>query len=352
MTPTPIRNRPVRTVVVGYGMAGRGFHCHLVRRAPGLALHAVVSRNPETRARIAAEQGCRTFADFAEACADPETDLVILATPNSTHAELAVQAMDAGKHVVTDKVACTSLADCDRMIETAARNRVFLSVFQNRRWDGDYLTVRQLMADGTLGDVRWVEMAWQSFGAWGGWRGRADMGGGKFLDLGAHLIDQLCLLFPQAVETVYCRMHHDLPTTDTESEALLVATFAGGATGVVDCSSLAAIRKPRFYVRGTRATYQKFGLDPQEAAMFAGDIDAASEDPATYGRLNDGKAESTVPTLAGRWRSYYENIAAVLHGEAEPLVRMAEVRRAIGVLEAGRQSARRQAVVRVNLPPA
>ena len=343
---TPIPGRPVRTVVVGYGMAGRGFHCYLVKLAPGLKLHGVVSRSAETRARIVAEQGCKVYAEFAEALGDPEVDLIVLATPNSTHAEMAVQALNAGKHVVTDKVACTSLADCDRMIEASRRNRLFLSVFQNRRWDGDYLTVRKLMADGKLGELRWVEMAWQTFGAWGGWRGRVDMGGGKFLDLGAHLVDQLCLLFPQAIETVYCRMHHDLAVTDTESEAFVVVTFAGGGTGVVDCSSLAAIGKPRFYVRGTQGTYQKFGLDPQERAMFAGNIDGAAEDAATFGRLHDGKAEATVPTVPGRWRSYYENVAAVLHGEAEPLVRMTEVRRAIAVLDAGFRSARSGEVVR------
>jgi scyllo-inositol 2-dehydrogenase (NADP+) len=263
---------------------------------------------------------------------------------------LTIQALQAGKHVVTDKVMCLTLDECDRMIAAAEASDRLLTVFQNRRFDGDYLTVWKLIRDGTLGDVRWMEMAWQGFGAWGGWRGQAAMGGGKYYDLGAHLVDQLCMFFPQAVESVYCRMHHDLPATDTESEALLVVTFEGGMTGVVDTSSLAAIRKPRFYVKGTAGTFQKFGVDPQEAAMFAGDIDSAVEDPANYGRFSVGKEQHVVPTLAGRWRNYYENIAAVLGGRAEPAVKLTEVRRAIAVIDAGLKSAQTGSVVRPAIP--
>jgi predicted dehydrogenase len=220
-------------------------------------------------------------------------------------------------------------------------------VFQNRRWDGDFLTIQKLIADGTLGDVRWIEMAWQGFGAWGGWRGEAAMGGGRFYDLGAHLADQLVLFFPDPIESVHCRMHHDYPNSDIESEALIVATFAGGKTGVLDLSGREAFSKPRFRVHGDKASLMKFGLDPQEKAMIAGDIDSAVEDPANYARVGDGKTEQAVATLPGRWRSYYENIAAVLTEGAEPAVKLAEVRRAISLLDAARRSAQTGEVVRL-----
>jgi scyllo-inositol 2-dehydrogenase (NADP+) len=327
-------------------MAGRGFHCYLVKLTPGLVLRGVVARKPEVRERIQAEQGCRAYESVEAALADPDVDLIVLATPNSTHADLAVQALNARKHVVTDKVMCLTLADCDRMIAAARKNNVLLSVFQNRRFDGDFLTVKKLIADGELGEVRWIEMAWQGFGAWGGWRGQSAMGGGKFFDLGAHLVDQLCLLCPARIASVYCRMHHDLPQTDTESEALLVVAFENGVTGVCDFSSLAALSKPRFYVRGRKATFRKDGLDPQEAAMRAGNIDAAVEPPALYGVLHDGKAQRTIPTLAGRWRNYYESVAATLRESAPPCVQHQELRRAISILEAGVRSAQRNEVVR------
>lgn len=343
---------PIRTVVIGYGFAGRCFHSYLVGLTPGLVLHGVASRHPATREKIVAERRCRAYDSFEAVLADPDVDLVVLATPNSTHCDLAVEALRAGKHVVTDKVMCLTLRECDRMLAAARRSGRLLSVFQNRRWDGDYLTLRQLMADGRLGDVRWLEMAWQGFGAWGGWRGQAAMGGGKLYDLGAHLIDQILLLFPEAVTSVHCRLHHDLPTTDTESQALVTIGFESGRTALCDTSSLAAIPKPRFYACGTGGTFCKHGVDPQEKAMIAGDIDAAREDEALYGRLHDGKQETRIPTLPGRWRCYYENIAAVLAGQAEPAVKLAEVRRAIAVLDAAFRSARLGRSVQVNLPPA
>jgi len=337
----------IRTVVVGYGFAGRDFHCYLIGLAPGLELYGVVARSADKRERVRSEQRCRTFETLDEALDDPAVDLVVLATPNSTHADLAVRCLDAGKHVVTDKVMCLTLADCDLMLAAAKRNARLLTVFQNRRFDGDYLTVRKLMSEGRLGEVRWVEMAWQGSRAMGGWRGRADMGGGRLYDLGAHLIDQLCLIFPQEVESVYCRMRRDLPETDTESEALVVVAFEGGRTGVCDFSSMAHISKPRFYVRGTHGTFRKFGLDPQEIAMRAGDIDAAREDPALYGMLGDGATETAIPTLEGRWRNYYENIADVLRHGAEPVVTPPEMRRTISVIDAAVRSARSGQVVKV-----
>jgi len=340
----------INTVVIGYGRAGRSFHCYLVGLTPGLTLYGVVSSSVDKRRDIVSELGCKAFATLDEALADPAVSLIIIVTPNSTHADLAVRAMHAGKHVVTDKIMCLSMADCDRMLAAAAANQVMLSCFQNRRWDGDYLTVRALMDEGALGDVRWVEMAWQSFGAWGGWRGEAAMGGGKLYDLGPHLIDQACLIFPDAIETVYCRMHYDYAHTDTESEALVVITFAGGQTAVCDFSSMAAIAKPRFYVRGTDGTYLKYGLDPQEAAMGAGDIDAAVEPPDQYGTFSDGQSERTVHTRPGRWRSFYENIAAVLNAGAAPAVKPLELRREIAVIDAAVESARSGKIIKLNIP--
>lgn len=329
-------------VVIGYGFAGRSFHSYLIGLAPGLTLHGIASRDAETRRKIEEERGCRAYESFEQVIADPDVDLVVIATPNSTHADLSVRALQAGKNVVTDKIMCLTLEECDRMIAAARENHVFLTAFQNRRRDGDFLTVQKLMEEGEagpLGVVRWVEMAWHGFGAWGRWRGQAAMGGGRFHDLGAHLVDQMTLLFPQPIESVYCRMHHDFPSVDVESEALLIITFEGGRTGVCDLSSRTAVSKPRFLLRGEKATLVKHGLDPQEAAMKAGDIDSAAEDPANYARLHDGKQEIVIPTLPGRWRDFYENVAAVLTEKAEPLVSLESLRRQMSVIDAAKRSA-------------
>lgn len=331
-------SRP-NTVVVGYGFAGRCFHAYLVGLADGLNLHGIASRDPETRARIEREQGCRSYADLDEVCADPQVDLVVLATPTAVHAAQTIQALDAGKHVVVDKPTCLSLADTDRMIDASRRNGRLLSVFQNRRWDGDYLTLRRSIESGELGDVRWIELAWQGFGPWGGWRGHADMGGGRFWDLGAHLADQICCLFPAPVESVYCRLRRDYPEHDIDSEATLIVAFADGSTGVLDLSGTTAHPKPRFLAHGSAATFVKYGLDPQEEAMIARDIDSARDPEENWARILDGKTERVVPTLPGRWRSYYENVADALAGRAESAIGLDSVRRAMSVLDAGMRSA-------------
>jgi scyllo-inositol 2-dehydrogenase (NADP+) len=334
-------------VIVGYGFAGRDFHAYLVRQEPRLNLYGIVSRSPETRERIVRELGCRAIATYDEALADPAVDLIVVASPNAAHAEQSIQALHAGKHVVTDKVMALRLSDCDAMIAAAQESGKLLSVFQNRRLDGDFRTVRQVIQSGRLGAVRWIEVAWQGLGAWGGWRGSAAMGGGRFYDLGAHLIDQLCQLFPEPIETVYARITRDFAGTDVDSEALIVVTFAGGKTGIADLSSRTAVSRPRFLVHGELATFEKHGLDPQEKAMIAQAIDTAVEDPARYGRITDGRVEEIVPTVPGRWRDYYENIADVLVHGAEPLVCAASVRRQIAVMDAALRSAETGTTVRL-----
>lgn len=338
-----------RAVVVGYGMAGRSFHSYLVNLAPELDLYGVSSRNRDARMRAYQDYGCKTYESIEQVLVDDQVDLVVLATPNSTHADLAVQALNAGKNVVTDKVMCLNLAECDRMIAAAEQSGKLLTIFQNRRWDGDYLTVKALIEAGKLGDVRWLEMAWQRFGPPRGWRQQADMGGGWFYDLGAHLFDQLLLLIPQPITSVYYRRHFDMPGFDIPSHTLVVVGFENGATGVCDLTGMAAIHKPRFQVLGTTGAFIKYGLDPQEVAMKAGNIDAAVEAEADYGRLSNGETETIIPTKAGRWRNYYEHIADVLNNGAEPLVTLGEARRVIALMDAATQSAELGQVVQTHI---
>ncbi len=339
-------NEP-RAVVIGYGYAGRSFHSYLINLTPGLTLYGVASGSAEKRAKIEEERGCKAYSSFDEVIADPMVDLVVLATPNDLHAPLAIQAMEAGKHVVTDKPMAVTLAEANAMVATAERTGRLLSIFQNRRWDGDYLTVRKLMNEGRLGNVRWIEMAWQRWGAPRGWRGEATKGGGRLYDLGAHLLDQLLQLFPQPVEAVYCRMHHDFAETDVESHALITVHFADGATGVCDLSSMSAIYKPRFQIYGDKGTFIKYGLDPQEEAMRADQIDSAINSEESYGRLHDGTTEIVVPTVPGNWRSYYENVRDAMNGEAELAVKATEVQRVMAVIDAALRSAEQEQIIRI-----
>lgn len=337
-----------RVAVIGYGYAGRSFHSYLISITPGLVLQGVASSDPAKREQIVRERGCQAYRSFDEVLADPAVDLVVLATPNDLHAPLAIRALEAGKHVVTDKPMCVTLAEADQMVATAERTGRLLSIFQNRRWDGDFLTVQHLIAEGTLGHVRWVELAWQRWGAPRGWRGEAAQGGGRLYDLGAHLLDQLLQIFPQPIAGVYCRVHYDFAERDVESHALITVHFADGATGVCDLSSMSTIPKPHFHLFGDKGTFIKYGLDPQEEAMRAGQIDAAVEPAESKGKFHDGATETIIPTLPGRWRSYYENIRDALTGKAALAVKPQEVRRVMAVLDAALRSAQSGQVVSVH----
>lgn len=334
-----------RIAILGYGRWGRYCHAALIRLVPELELAGIASSDAAKRARIESELGVRAYADLDEILADDLVDAVVLATPNDTHFPYAMRALNAGKHVVTDKPMCLSLARCDAMIEAANAHGKLLTTFQNRRRDGDFLTLQKLVDEGELGDLRWLELAWQGFGSWGGWRGTREQGGGKFFDLGAHLIDQALLLIAHEVTSVYLRVHYDAPGVEVETEAFLIMEFANGATAICDVSSLAAISKPRFYARGTRGTFCKYGLDPQENALMAGAIEGAVEDAALFGTLKTKDAQRTIPTLPGRWRDFYENFALAVEGHTPLLAPPDETRRVMAIFEAAWQSARDGQVV-------
>lgn len=333
-----------KVVVIGYGFAGRCFHSYLVNLAAGLELYGVSTSRPEARADIERRFGVKVFASFAEVLADNAVDLVVLATPNDLHAPHALEAMAAGKHVVTDKPMCLSLADADAMIAASKEHDRLLSVFQNRRWDGDFLTVKKVLEEGVLGEPFLIEMFWGQYGVPGGWRGNAEHGGGKFFDLGVHLVDQALQLIDSPVERVYATFHSPPGwDRDIEAHAQATITFANGVEARIENSSLAKRVKPRWYVLGTQGALVKEGIDPQERAMIAEDIDSAREAPEHRARLfadvAGRPAEAVIESVPGRWRSFYENIAEALQDRSKLAVTPESARAAFAVIEAARESA-------------
>ena len=363
-------SNPLNAVVVGYGYAGRCFHTYLIGLTPGLDLYGIVSRREEVRGKIQADLGVRTFAELGEALADPDVDVIVLATPNDQHASQTVAALAAGKHVVTDKPMCLSTEEADCMIAAADEADRVLSVFQNRRWDGDYLTVRDLLRQGTVGTPYYIEMAWEKFSPPRTWRGSHAAGGGIFIDLGSHMIDQaLQLAAPvSAGFTVYARFFDRGWNTDVEDHAQCLLSFADGLNIQIIASARSRPIKPRWYALGTEGGLLKHGLDPQEKAMVAGDIDAADEaDEANHVRVWQVEtaasptstpekrreaivSEHVIPPQAGRWRCYYENVVAAIAGEAELIVDPRQIRPVVRVVEAAFESARCGTAVTVEVP--
>ncbi|KJE94587.1 hypothetical protein CAOG_05213 [Capsaspora owczarzaki ATCC 30864] len=342
----------INVAIIAYGYAGRKIHAHLLARTPGLVIYGVMARSAELRNQAKIDHpSCKTFETFEEVLSDPDVHLVVLASPTSLHCDQAVRALRANKHVVTDKPMCRTVSECDLMLAAARDSGKMLSVFQNRRWDGDFLTVQQVLAEKQLGErVRFMELAFQRFGLSGkAWKNSSiEEGAGALLDLGAHTVDQLNRINQKPISTIYARILKDFPEAPgVDSNSIIFVNYVDGSTALLDISSIAANPKPRFHLSGPKATFTKYGLDPQELAMVAGDIDSARESPANSGTVTDGasKAVTVIPTLPGRWRNYYENVADHLLRGATLEVPASQIRKNVAVLEAAQLSALHNKVI-------
>jgi len=345
----------VNVGIVGYGYAGRCFHAYLVSLTEGLNLYAVASRSPERRAQAEKDYGVKTYETIDQLIADDNVHLVIIATPHHTHAELAIKAMNAGKHVVTDKIMCMNVKEADAMIEAARKNNVMLSVFHNRRWDWDFLTVKKIIEDGMIGKPYRFETAILRYGPPRGWRARKAEVGGILYDWGAHLVDQAMIFGNYQIDSVYCEVQ-DLGKwegVDIGNFGRLVMRFKDGMIYEVQISNLAKVEKPRWLVFGDEGTIIKYGLDPQEGAMLKGDIDAAEEPPEHHARVwrkvNGEWKEIVVEPVKGSWKAYYQNISDVLNKGAELAVKPEECRKCMAVFDAATKSAETGQVVKVEL---
>lgn len=346
----------IRVGLIGYGLAGSAFHAPLIATTPGMRLAMVVTSNPG-RARQAREaHPGGEVVDSAERMWEraAELDLVVVASPNRTHVPLALAALAAGLRVVVDKPLAATSADARRLVNEARARRLLLSVFQNRRWDGDFLTLRRLLAKGALGDVHRFE---SRFERWRpapkpGWRERGDPAeaGGVLFDLGSHLIDQALVLFGPATQ-VYAEIDRRRPGVEVDDDAFVALTHASGVRSHLWTSLVAAEQEGRFRVLGSRAAYMKSGLDVQEAALRGGGRPGApdwGEEPRErWGRLGAGEDWTRVPTERGAYPDYYAGIAAALRHGTSPPVDPADAVAVLEVIEAARRSAAEGGVIRV-----
>ncbi|MEU9972456.1 Gfo/Idh/MocA family oxidoreductase [Streptomyces sp. NPDC051014] len=349
---------PLRVGLIGYGLAGSVFHAPLIAAAEGLALDTVVTSNPERQAQAKAEfPEVRTVAGPDELFdrAD-DLDLVVIASPNKTHVPLATTALKAGLPVVVDKPVAGTAAEARELAALAEERGLLLSVFQNRRWDNDFLTLRRLLADGELGDPWRFE---SRFERWrpqpkGGWRESGDPAeiGGLLYDLGSHVVDQALVLFGPATE-VYAESVIRRAGAETDDDTFIAVTHASGVRSHLYASATAAQLGPRFRVLGSKAGYVKYGLDPQEAALREGERPGPGwgvEPESLYGTVGAGESPvtgggRTVPTLPGDYPAYYAAVAAALRGEGPNPVTALEAAAALDVLEAARRSARDKVTV-------
>ncbi len=303
----------IRVGLIGYGLAGAVFHAPLIASTPGMALHSVVTSDPKRQAQAKGRYPDVRIHDRAEPLWERpgDLDLVVVATPNRSHVPLSFAALEAGLPVVIDKPMAPTADEGRRLIAAAEERGLFLSVFQNRRWDGDFLTVRKLLSEEAFGPVVRFE---SSFNRWrpalheGAWRERGDPeeAGGLLFDLGSHLIDQAVQLFGPP-RSVYAEVDRRRPGAEVDDDAFVALSHARGVRSHLWMSVLTAIPGPRMRVLGLRAAYEKDGLDGQEEALGEGrrlDDPAWGREPAErWGRLSDGEQVRSVETEAGAYPS-------------------------------------------------
>ncbi|WP_438765817.1 oxidoreductase [Kushneria sp. TE3] len=331
---------PLRTVIIGFGLVGRVFHAPLIRHTHGMTLGGVVSSRPDD---VHAElPDIEVYPAAEQALGDPTVDLIVIATPNDTHADLAVAALEAGKHVVIDKPVALDGEELERITACARHHDRVFSVFQNRRWDADFLTLKALLDTDRLGSVTRCHMHFDRFRpeVRDRWRERPGPGSGAWYDLGAHLADQALTLFgtPQAV-------YSDLATLRPGGGAVdyfHVLLRYDHHRVVLSSHALSACNSLRYAVDGTRASYIKHGIDTQEQTLRDGGTPGQpgwGEDPVR-GVLYQGETgeQESINNARGDYRAYYDNLVAHLNGEADLAVTPEQALEVMRVIDAAHES--------------
>lgn len=345
----------VEVAIVGYGLAGSVFHAPLIAAEPRMRVAVVVTGSAERGEQARREHpGVRVVPNVAELFGDTAgLGLAVIATPNRTHAPIARQALGAGLPVVVDKPFAVTVADAEDLVERAERAALPLSVFHNRRWDGDFLTVRELVDSGRLGAVRRFE---SRFERWrpvpkGSWREVGDIseGAGLLYDLGSHLVDQALTLFGP-VRSVYSELDRRRPDISTDDDTFLALTHTSGVRSHLWMSAVAPQLGPRFRVLGAEAGYVTYGLDPQEEALRAGRRPDDGQPWGTveserWGLLGSEPELTPLPTVAGNYAAFYSAMAAAILDGAPVPVDPRDAVATLRILEAARRSAATGATV-------
>lgn len=335
----------IRVGLVGYGLAGRSFHAPFIDAVDGLHLAVVATSDPGRAARAAAEHpGAEVVGGVEELLDHSDIDLVVVATPNRSHVPIACQAFAAGRHVVVDKPIAMDIAEAERLIGAATAAGRLLSVFQNRRWDGDFMTLRQLVAEDALGSIDSLEARFERSSPVGPeWRESALEAGGPLRDLGSHLVDQSLILFGPA-RRVWAQVDRRRPGTQVDDSVFVAIDHASGVRSRLWTSLIALREGPRLRVRGLAGEYVKEDLDVQEAQLVGGmrpsEPGFGEEPPERFGRLYgmDGSV-SRVPTEPGRYRTFYELMRDAIRGDGPVPVDPTDSLAVLAVLEAAERAA-------------
>lgn len=338
--------------LIGFGFAGRTFHAPVVRAVSGLRLTSILQRKGDEAASRYPD--VRIARNLDQLLASDDVQLVVVATPNTSHFDLARQCLLAGRHVVIDKPFATTYVEAAELVSLAEKSGRLLSVYQSRRFDGDFKTVRNLIASQTLGRIVIFESHYDRYRLNlrpGAWREQAGPGNGVFFDLGPHLIDQALTLFgtPEAIGGDI-RIERDGAAVD---DAFDLTLFYPRLRVLLRGTMLASKPAPHFLIHGTHGSFVKYGLDPQEEALKRGETPGGpawgQEPQEAWGTLSqiEGEkiSERTIPTEAGNYCEYYENVRDAILGKAALAVTPQAALNVMRVLELAHQSSRERRMV-------
>ena len=341
----------IQVGLVGYGMAGTVFHAPLISSVADLELKKIVSSNP---AKVIADYpDAKVVSSLDELLDDPAIELVVVAAPNTVHFSSAKQALEAGKHVVVDKPFTNSTQDAEELIALAAKQNRLVSVFQNRRWDNDFLTLKNSIQSGLLGEIYSYEAHYDRFrpNVQHRWREQDLPGSGMLYDLGAHLIDQALHLFGTP-KTVLADLQKQRSGSEVVDYFHILLDY-GKLRVILHSSCIVRQPGPHFQLHGDRGSFIKYGLDSQEDLLKAGgrpgDAGWGADKPEFYGEItfdNSGlTVKGKVETLAGTYEEYYRQLAKAIR-EGQPLpVTATEARNTIKVIELAKQSSEQRKAV-------
>jgi predicted dehydrogenase len=344
--------RRIKTAIIGFGLSGKVFHAPFLHTHPGFSLAKVVARHGQAAKDLYPE--VKIVRDYKELLRDDSLDLVVITTPNIYHFDQAKDLLMAGKHIVVEKPMTPTSAEADELMSIAEKVGKKIFVFQNRRWDGDFMTVQQVVYQGYLGELLEYEAHFDRFAPGprrSAWRDEPLPAGGVLFDLGSHLIDQALVLFGLP-HSVFADIRWQRPESRVD-DWFEVNLYYNRLKVTLKASVFVKEPGPRYILHGTRGSFIKYGIDPQEEMLKEGLMpDLAGwgrEEPDYWGILNADmhgqQFYGTIETEPGNYMGFYNNVYDVITKGAEQAVRPEEARNVIRIIELAFESHRTRSIV-------
>lgn len=340
------------TVVIGYGGQG-GWHAEHIRNSEVVDLLGVYDIDPKKN-ELAESRGIHAYSSFEEVLADDRVEIIVVAIPNDVHKEVVIRSLEAGKNVICEKPVEMSVVALDEMIDAANKSGKLFTVHQNRRWDVDFLAMKQIKESGELGEIINIESRIHgSRGIPSDWRGEKEHGGGMILDWGVHLIDQMLQLFTQPIESVYC-ITTNITNKEVDDGFKLILKMEGGATVFIEVGTYNFISLPRFYMQAEKGTALiRDWREETQVAKFTHwhesdvvPVQTAAGITKTMAPRDSLTLDTyTIPRPKSDVHDFYRNVVKAIDGIEPQLVTHAEVRRVMKVMEAAFKSAETGQVV-------